>query len=171
MFARIGYSRQKELSRRSDERIAELEFAGGFAEERAAQLAKDAAEARRETEQLKKEVAWREFNSRTAAKLVAELSKFPSRVTLVFISGDPETTQYCVHFRAAFVRAKWETEVVGRTYMGSPVGVFVTHGKLEYGHPGRSRSASVGHHQCRYSDCSRRCRWRSGSNQISDRNK
>jgi hypothetical protein len=128
MFSRIGHSRQKELSRRSNEDVAQLAFESGYAEERAAKLEKEAAEAKRETERLKKEVAWRALEPRTARKLIAELSKIPSRVTLVFVSGDPETTAFCAQFVEVFRRANWQVEVAGRTFLGPPVGIFITHG-------------------------------------------
>jgi hypothetical protein len=87
-----------------------------------------AAKAELETERIKKEVSWRKLDAPTATKLVAELSKTPSRATLVFISGDPEATEYCAQLFNAFRRANWTIEVVGRTFMGSPIGIFVTHG-------------------------------------------
>jgi uncharacterized lipoprotein YmbA len=86
-----------------------------------------AAVARLKTEQLKKEVAWRELDPQIAHSLVAELSKSPSSVTLVYVPDDPEATQYCVQFRNVFAAAKWKIEVAGRRFLGPPTGIVVTH--------------------------------------------
>ena len=110
----------------SDLRISENERATAEANERAVHLEKEAAEARLETERLKKEVAWRDLNPITRGKLIAELSDKPARITLVFVSGDPEATRYCAQFVDVFRQAKWKVEVIGRTFLGPPIGIFVT---------------------------------------------
>jgi hypothetical protein len=110
-----------DADRQSNEKIFE-------AKQRAAKAELATAEAKLETERLKKEVAWRTLDPDTAGRLVAELSRRPSRVILVFISADPEATAYCAQFVDVFRRAGWKYEVVGRTFHGPPIGIFVAHG-------------------------------------------
>lgn len=89
-----------------------------------------AEEAKLETERLKKEVAWRELPPGIAAKLVAELSKEPGEIAIVWLVGDPESAEYSSHFANVFRNAGWQIEIVGRTFLGPPEGLYVEHGKL-----------------------------------------
>jgi hypothetical protein len=100
------------------------------AAERIASLEKETADARLEAERIKKEVAWRELNADTRAKLIAGLSTKPTSVTLVFVSGDAEATEYCAQFVSAFKQAGWKVQIVGRTFLGPPVGIFVTNNDI-----------------------------------------
>lgn len=94
--------------------------------ERARILEKETANARLETARLKKEVAWRELNPDVRNRMVVELSKKSSTVTLVFVSGDAEATEYCAQFLWVFRQAGWDVQVAGRTFLGSPTGIVVT---------------------------------------------
>lgn len=125
------------LEQQSNWRTSSLEFQARKAEANLARAKADianadarAAEARLETERLKKEVAWPELNPDTIGKLVAELSKEPAKIAIVWLTGDPESAQYSAQFARVFKRAKWEFEIIGRTFLGPPEGLYVTHNKV-----------------------------------------
>jgi hypothetical protein len=147
LFGRMGRSRQSELTRRSSGRLAQAEFDMGFALaasekatevagdaqrklavaiDRAAKLEREAARARLETERIKSEVSWRIIDRGTSSRLVAGLSKNPSDATLVFVSGEPESTEYCAQLWKIFKQAGWNASVAGRIFLGPLVGTFVT---------------------------------------------
>lgn len=65
------------------------------ANERAAQLEKDAALARLETERLKTLMAWRRITTQQHARIVATLKgKVTDDVSVEFVDSDPEATQF-----------------------------------------------------------------------------
>jgi len=89
--------------RYSDERISDNEVKTAlavenseYAKERAAQLEKEAAQARLETETLKRQFAWRRLNEQQFKIISAGLSKMKTKkqVVLSAIASDPESMTF-----------------------------------------------------------------------------
>lgn len=75
---------------------------------RAAELEKDAAEARLESEKIKAAVAWRAVSPESAAKMEQVLLKQPGWINLRYIDGDPEALYLATQFSNIFAKAHWQ---------------------------------------------------------------
>jgi len=82
--------------------------AAGNALVRAAELEKEAADARLETEKLKAVVAWRTFSAAQGAELERVLSGKPGSVNLRWMDGDPEALFLAIQISHIFERAHWK---------------------------------------------------------------
>ena len=82
--------------------------AAGSALVRAAELEKEAANAKLETEQLKQVVAWRVLSPEVAAGLEKLLSAKPGSVNLRFMDGDPEALFLAIQISKILEKAKWQ---------------------------------------------------------------
>jgi hypothetical protein len=75
---------------------------------RAAQLEKDAADARLETERLKAAVTWRTLSNSEAAHLQAALGRRPGAVNLRYMDGDPEALFLAIQISKILAAAHWQ---------------------------------------------------------------
>lgn len=75
---------------------------------RAAELEKEAANARLETEKIKKTVAWRVVSPEEIAKLEQILSAKPGAVNLRYTDGDPEALFLAIQLSEILKKAKWQ---------------------------------------------------------------
>jgi hypothetical protein len=75
---------------------------------RAAELEKEAANARLETEKLKKVVAWRVIPPEDGLKLEQALSAKPGSVNLRYTDGDPEALFLAIQISQILTKAKWQ---------------------------------------------------------------
>jgi septum formation topological specificity factor MinE len=91
MFGRVYRS---ELARRSNAKLEDANVNAAQANERAASLEKDAAEARLETQRLKAQIAWRRLSKQQSDILVATLKNKPMKVCLEWVDNDPESVQF-----------------------------------------------------------------------------
>jgi hypothetical protein len=94
--------------KRHDEDMARVQHDTAQANERAAQLEKDAANARLETERLKQTVAWRTIPPQVATTLENALAAKPGSVNLRYTDGDPESLYLAIQFSQIFTKAKWQ---------------------------------------------------------------
>lgn len=78
------------------------------ANERAANLEKDAASARLETEKLKQAVVWRTISPEIASQLETILSAKPGSVNLRYTDGDPEALFLAIQLSRILDKAKWK---------------------------------------------------------------
>jgi hypothetical protein len=74
---------------------------------RAAELEKEAANARLETEKLKAVVAWRTISAAQNADMERVLSAKPGSVNLRWMDGDPEALFFAIQISQVLQRAKW----------------------------------------------------------------
>jgi hypothetical protein len=74
---------------------------------RAAELEKEAASARLETEKLKQVVAWRTLSPSEAAALESNLAAHPGSVNLRYTDGDPEALFLAIQISDILAKAKW----------------------------------------------------------------
>jgi hypothetical protein len=82
--------------------------AAGNALVRAAELEKEAANARLETERLKQVVAWRSISPEGASELGKVLAVKPGGVNLRFTDGDPEALFLAIQFSQILSKANWK---------------------------------------------------------------
>jgi hypothetical protein len=75
---------------------------------RAAELEKEAANARLQTEQIKAVVAWRTIPPAVAAELERILAEKPGSVNLRWMDGDPEAMFLAIQFSQILAKAKWQ---------------------------------------------------------------
>lgn len=75
---------------------------------RAAELEKEAANARLETEKIKKVVAWRVISPEDSLKLEQALSTKPGSVNLRYTDGDPESLFLAIQISQILTKAKWQ---------------------------------------------------------------
>ncbi len=75
---------------------------------RAAELEKEAAAARLETEKLKAGVAWRTFSEAQGTELGKVLSGKPGSVNLRWMDGDPEAPFLAIQISQILERAHWK---------------------------------------------------------------
>ena len=75
---------------------------------RAAELEKEAALARLETERIKAVVAWRAIPAENAAKLEQFLAAQQGSVNLRYIDGDPEALFLAIQISQIFAKAGWQ---------------------------------------------------------------
>ncbi len=81
-------------------RVRDREF-----DERMAHLNLEAANARAETERLKKELGWRELSPEQQKIIRAALAKTPMQITIGWTAGDAESTMFARHLANAFIAA------------------------------------------------------------------
>jgi hypothetical protein len=112
----------------ANERISENErvAAGAMkdaahANERAAGLEKEAANARLETERLKAQFAWRAFSPEQAKALEQDLAAHPGIVNVMYVSGDPEANNLAIQIGNIFSAAKWQVGMLGSTFNGAAI--------------------------------------------------
>jgi hypothetical protein len=74
---------------------------------RAAELEKEAANARLETEKIKRAVAWRVISPEDALKLEKALVAKPGSVNLRYTDGDPEALYLAVQISQILTKANW----------------------------------------------------------------
>jgi hypothetical protein len=82
--------------------------AAGDALVRAAELENEAANARLETEKIKKVVAWRVLPPEEGSKLEQVLSTKPGSVDLRYTDGDPEALFLAIQISQILTKAKWQ---------------------------------------------------------------
>jgi hypothetical protein len=99
---------QDAIQRRHDEDMGRVQHDTAQTNEKAAQLEKDAANARLETEKLKQTVAWRTIPAAAATALQAALAAHPGSVNLRYTDGDPEALYLAVQFSKIFSDAHWQ---------------------------------------------------------------
>jgi hypothetical protein len=75
---------------------------------RAAELEKEAANAKLETERLKATVAWRSISPEIAASLEKILSATPGSVNLRYTDGDPEALFLAIQISNVLAKSKWQ---------------------------------------------------------------
>ena len=72
-----------------------------------AKLGKEGAEARLETEKLKRAVGWRTISQQTASELETALSATPGAVNLQYPDSDPEAIFFATQFSRILEKAQW----------------------------------------------------------------
>jgi hypothetical protein len=82
--------------------------AAGDALVRAAELEKEATQARLETERIKATVAWRSISPEQAASLQQVLSATPGSVNLRYTDGDPEALFLAIQISQVLAQARWQ---------------------------------------------------------------
>jgi hypothetical protein len=75
---------------------------------RAAELEKEAANARLETEKLKSAVAWRVIQPTDASNLETALATKPGSVNLRYNDGDPEALYLAIQISQILIKARWQ---------------------------------------------------------------
>ncbi len=93
-------------------RVRDREF-----DQRMAHLNLEAANARYETERLKKELGWRELSPAQQTSIRAALAETPMQLTIGWTAGDPESSMFARHLAIVFIAAG--LEISG----GGPVGM------------------------------------------------
>jgi hypothetical protein len=87
-FSRMAFRRDKELKRRSDDKVSEAKL---------------------ETERLKSEIAWRTLTAETVAALKGVLDKNPAHsVIFSYLANDVESQVFVSQFSAVFRSSGWE---------------------------------------------------------------
>lgn len=105
----------------SEERIATAQANAALANERAAQLEKEARNAQLEQERLKSLVAWRQIQPAAADLLTHSLVREIGVATVAYVSNDPEALSYALQFKKVLEQAGWKTRLESRTYSNMPV--------------------------------------------------
>lgn len=80
--------------------------------EKIAHLNLEAANARHETERLKKELGWRELSPEQRTIIRAALAKSPIQLTIGWTAGDPESAMFARDLAIAFIAAGSEISAV-----------------------------------------------------------
>ncbi|MHB8624440.1 MAG: hypothetical protein ACYDBA_13975 [Sulfuricaulis sp.] len=75
---------------------------------RSAELEKETADARLETERIKEAVAWRILPSENASELEKVLAAKPGSVNLRYTDGDPEALYLAVQISQILTKAHWQ---------------------------------------------------------------
>lgn len=109
------------------------------ANERAASLEKEAAEAKLQYEKLKAAVAWRAVAPDQLPLLAKLLATHVATVQLEYVRGDAESQQFAAQFWTAFRRAGWTVVLKAKTPLGAASGIWV----LPNATPGDSTTAAV----------------------------
>ena len=127
---------QGELTRRSNDRLGEMEMAAGFANESAAMANERAAEsiaaaeiarvtaatAILEQERLREALSWRRLSKAQIAQLVAALpATAPVPFAIRHNGADPEATAYASDLTAAFRMAGWSVGTHEEFTLSEPV--------------------------------------------------
>jgi hypothetical protein len=89
-------------------RAEEAKAASSRANARAAELEKEAANARLETERIKEAVAWRVIPPESGSKLEKVLSANPGSVNLRYMDGDPEALFLAIQISQILNKCNWK---------------------------------------------------------------
>ncbi len=107
----------------AQEGIAEAIAETARANQRAAEATRAAAEAMRQTaqarlerEQLKAQLAWRDWPPELVSRLQGHLAAHPTTVTIQYVANDPETAFFAIQINNAFHEAGWETRMLSASY-------------------------------------------------------
>lgn len=109
--SRLAAAKDAELSRfQAESRVAILsaEARAAEANEKTAQLAKEAANARLETEKIKQVVTWRVVPQESAIELEKALASKPGSVNLRYTDGDPEALFLTIQISQILTKAHWQ---------------------------------------------------------------
>ena len=87
--------------------------------ERAANLEKEAADARLEQEKLKAQLAWQTMSRQAAETLTRRLSTKPGSVNVQYVANDPEAHAFAIQIANVFDSAGWTVALMGQTYAGA----------------------------------------------------
>jgi len=126
---------QNELTRRSNDRLAQVEFDNGFlqesaalANERAAKLEKEAAEAHERTANVELLTAWRRISLEQRRKMVDSLESVTPLLRLFFEyqNGDQEAFSYAAEIANVFVAAGIVESIAHRPNLWMQGGLFGT---------------------------------------------
>ena len=110
-------------------RVEEARTEAARLTERAAQLEKDAAEARLEQERLKALVAWRPWSPAQAARLEAAVRGSRAGVLIEYDSSDTETRWFAINLGRSFEAAGWQVGLTSGTTAGAiSFGLFAPNG-------------------------------------------
>ena len=104
LFSRLGFSRQYELQRRSDEIVAEAKTIAAQANERAAELARETATLQWQLEQQRQKLAQRLLSPEQKAAMISALRGKLSEVMLV-IQNDPEANAFAMQLMTVLAEA------------------------------------------------------------------
>lgn len=118
-------------------RLLEKDIAS--ANERAAKLDKEAADARLETERLRAALAWRALAPNKLPLLETSLSSHTATAQLEYVRGDPESQRFAAQIWTAFRRAGWKVVLKAKLPLGAADGIWV----LPNATPGSSTTAAV----------------------------
>lgn len=99
----------------AEERTARAQADAAIAQERAASLEKQAADARLKQEEMRQSLSWRALTPSASDALVAALNR-PGKVVLAYTANDPEAISYASHFRQALTRAGWTVNAQAWSY-------------------------------------------------------
>lgn len=89
-------------------RAEEAKATSSAANARAAELEKEAANARLETERIKEAVSWRVIPPESASELEKVLSAKPGSVNLRYMDGDPEALFLAIQYSKILSKANWK---------------------------------------------------------------
>jgi hypothetical protein len=103
MFGMWNNRIQTELRKRSNDKLGAAEKAASEANERAAQLGKEAAEARLEFERLRSQLAPRRLTTEQFNKIVESLQGRKLYAVIAFVDSDPETYVYAADICSALI--------------------------------------------------------------------
>lgn len=123
--ARKVRSASEELDRRSNERVAQLQFDAFVAMKQAEDAGKDAANARRETARLMAAVSGRRISPENMALLAEKLGEFTAGTMITYVRGDPESEQFAAYIHLAFKNAGWKVKIRSRMPKGAATGLWV----------------------------------------------
>lgn len=120
-----GGRKDKLTEQLHNDEIARLHLETAKANERAANLEKDAANAHLEQERLKAKVAWRSLTPAMAEQLSNVLHTAKHTILIGSISTDAESAYFANELASVFKAAGWQTLTQSQTYDGVVLGVFV----------------------------------------------
>ncbi len=107
--------------KRHEDEMARLQHDTAKANERAAQLEMEAAQAQLETERIKELVGWRVVSEPQGEAMVATLKAHPAVITLGYVAGDPEALFLTTIFGKILTDAGWKYSTSAETFFGSLV--------------------------------------------------
>lgn len=117
----------------ADERISQNEIntasaneAAANANEHAALLAKEAEQARLETEQLRQQMAWRRLSEDQIRNIAGGLAGLAIPLRMAAIANDPESMLFALDIRRALLAAGIETPINSVVIGGAvPIGIII----------------------------------------------
>jgi hypothetical protein len=124
--AELTAAEQEAIQQRHDEDMSRLHLETAQANERAAELANEAAQARAEQERLKAQLAWRTLSPQVLSQLEEPLSRHPGKINVQHVANDPESLYLAIQFANLFGKANWQVQMLSVTMMGAAVfGLFL----------------------------------------------
>jgi hypothetical protein len=105
----------------SDTQIQTARTEAAKANERAATLENEAAQARLEQEKLKAQLAWRVLPPAAVTAIEQRLSQAPSAINVEHVANDPEALYLAIQIANIFERAKWQIAMNAVTMAGTVV--------------------------------------------------